>query len=342
MPEKLSPRMRTYYILIVAVIVLFSFGAIAGLLYLLEGLGVIPSLGIYTLISLLLVSGITVALMSYFIGRRVLTPLVKLSSASKEVARGNFDVTVSDSSKMEEVQSTFRNFNAMVRELKSISTLSSDFIANVSHEFKTPLSVIEGYAMLLQDDRLTAQEREDYLNKILVNTRRLNTLVGNILMLSKMETKPLPEQYTRFRLDEQLRQIVAQLEPQWSAKGISFRVRLDEVELLGWEQVLPYVWSNLISNAIKFSPSGSVIALTLLEQRECAVVTVSDRGCGMEPDVQERIFEKFYQGDTSHKAEGNGLGLALVRQIVELSQGVVEVESQPGKGSTFRVILPKS
>ncbi len=342
MPEKLSPRMRTYYILIVAVIVLFSFGAIAGLLYLLEGLGVIPSLGIYTLISLLLVSGITVALMSYFIGRRVLTPLVKLSSASKEVARGNFDVTVSDSSKMEEVQSTFRNFNAMVRELKSISTLSSDFIANVSHEFKTPLSVIEGYAMLLQDDRLTAQEREDYLNKILINTRRLNTLVGNILMLSKMETKPLPEQYTRFRLDEQLRQVVAQLEPQWSAKGISFRVRLDEVELLGWEQVLPYVWSNLISNAIKFSPSGSVIALTLLEQRECAVVTVSDRGCGMEPDVQERIFEKFYQGDTSHKAEGNGLGLALVRQIVELSQGVVEVESQPGKGSTFRVILPKS
>lgn len=342
MPEKLSPRMRTYYILIVAVIVLFSFGAIAGLLYLLEGVGVIPSLGIYTLISLLLVSGITVALMSYFIGRRVLTPLVKLSSASKEVARGNFDVTVSDSSKMEEVQSTFRNFNAMVRELKSISTLSSDFIANVSHEFKTPLSVIEGYAMLLQDDRLTAQEREDYLNKILVNTRRLNTLVGNILMLSKMETKPLPEQYTRFRLDEQLRQVVAQLEPQWSAKGISFRVRLDEVELLGWEQVLPYVWSNLISNAIKFSPSGSVIALTLLEQRECAVVTVSDRGCGMEPDVQERIFEKFYQGDTSHKAEGNGLGLALVRQIVELSQGVVEVESQPGKGSTFRVILPKS
>ena len=342
MPEKLSPRMRTYYILIVAVIVLFSFGAIAGLLYLLEGLGVIPSLGIYTLISLLLVSGITVALMSYFIGRRVLTPLVKLSSASKEVARGNFDVTVSDSSKMEEVQSTFRNFNAMVRELKSISTLSSDFIANVSHEFKTPLSVIEGYAMLLQDDRLTAQEREDYLNKILVNTRRLNTLVGNILMLSKMETKPLPEQYTRFRLDEQLRQVVAQLEPQWSAKGISFRVRLDEVELLGWEQVLPYVWSNLVSNAIKFSPSGSVIALTLLEQRECAVVTVSDRGCGMEPDVQERIFEKFYQGDTSHKAAGNGLGLALVRQIVELSQGVVEVESQPGKGSTFRVILPKS
>ena len=342
MPEKLSPRMRTYYILIVAVIVLFSFGAIAGLLYLLEGLGVIPSLGVYTLISLLLVSGITVALMSYFIGRRVLTPLVKLSSASKEVARGNFDVTVSDSSKMEEVQSTFRNFNAMVRELKSISTLSSDFIANVSHEFKTPLSVIEGYAMLLQDDRLTAQEREDYLNKILVNTRRLNTLVGNILMLSKMETKPLPEQYTRFRLDEQLRQVVAQLEPQWSAKSISFRVRLDEVELVGWEQVLPYVWSNLISNAIKFSPSGSVIALTLLEQKECAVVTVSDRGCGMEPDVQERIFEKFYQGDTSHKAEGNGLGLALVRQIVELSQGVVEVESQPGKGSTFRVILPKN
>ena len=341
MPEKLSPRMRTYYILIVAVIVLFSFGAIAGLLYLLEGLGVIPSLGIYTLISLLLVSGITVALMSYFIGRRVLTPLVKLSSASKEVARGNFDVTVSDSSKMEEVQTTFRNFNAMVRELNSIATLSNDFIANVSHEFKTPLTAIEGYAMLLQDSSLSPAEREEYLNKILFNTHRLSTLVGNILLLSKMESKSLSEQSTCFRLDEQLRQAVVALEPQWTEKGISFDAVLDPVNVTGCERLLSQVWTNLIGNAIKFSENGQEIAIRLLEQTECVVVSIQDHGCGMTPEIQAHIFEKFYQGDTSRRSMGNGLGLALVKRIVELSQGVIEVDSAPGEGSTFRVILPK-
>lgn len=333
--------MRTYYYLIIFIIILFSAGMVAGVLFLLDALGVVYQLSFSMLASLFIVAAVAAALMSYFIGRRILAPMVKLSKASKEVARGNFDITVSDSSKLEEVQTTFRNFNAMVRELNSISTLSNDFVANVSHEFKTPLTAIEGYAMLLQEPTLTAEERGEYLDKILYNTHRLTDLVGNILMLSKIESKSLAEQYKDFRLDEQIRQAVVSLESAWAEKDIVFNVDLDEVTLNGCEALLMHVWTNLISNAVKFSERGQSIEIRLLDQKECVVVSITDHGCGMTQEVQERIFEKFYQGDASHKSLGNGLGLSLVKRIVELSDGLIEVVSKPNKGSTFRVILPK-
>lgn len=339
--RKYSLRMRTYYLLIIFVVVVISFAAVAGALYLLQRLNVIHNLNFSTLLGLLFVSAIAGGLVSFFIGRRLLAPMVKLSNASKEVARGNFRITVEDGSKLEEVQTTFRNFNAMVRELDSISTLSNDFVANVSHEFKTPLTAIEGYAMLLQDSALSQAEREEYLNKILLNIHRLSTLVGNILMLSKIESKSLSEQSVVFRLDEQIRQAVVALEPQWTEKNIGFDAVLDPVSITGCESLLGQVWTNLIGNAIKFSEPGQEIGIRLLEQTECVVVSVTDHGCGMTPEVQKHIFEKFYQGDSSRKSLGNGLGLALVKRIVELSQGVVEVGSAPQQGATFRVILPK-
>lgn len=341
MNDKMSPRMRAYYSLIVVIIVLFSGAMVTGVLFLLDALNISYQLSYITLISIFVVAAVAGGMMSFFVGRRILAPLVKLSKASKEVARGNFSITVSDSSKLEEVQTTFRNFNAMVRELNSISTLSNDFVANVSHEFKTPLTAIEGYAMLLQDPSLSAQEHSEYLDKILFNIHRLTTLVGNILMLSKIESKSLAEQYTKFRLDEQLRQAVVSLEPAWSEKNISFDAALDEVVFYGCESLLTHVWTNLLGNAIKFSPDGQQIHIRLLDQKECVVVSIQDHGCGMTPEVQGRIFEKFYQADSSHKAHGNGLGLSLVKRIVELSDGVIEVLSKPGEGSTFRVILPK-
>ena len=341
MDYKLSPRMRLYFYLIVSVIVLITFGAVIAVLLVLRRSGDMASPGILSLASLVLVSLVASGLMSVFIGRRILTPMLKLSNASKEVAHGNFTVSVSDSSKMEEVQSTFRNFNAMVQELNSITTLSNDFIANVSHEFKTPLTAVEGYAMLLQDKELSDAEREEYLDKILYNTHRLSTLVENILILSKLESGPLPEQYTDFRLDEQLRQAVVILEPEWAKKSLSFDVQLDEVTFHGCESLLSHVWTNLLSNAVKFSAPGQEISLRLLEQTTCVVATVTDRGCGMDEATARRSFEKFYQGDTSRRADGNGLGLALVKRIVELSDGVIEVDSAPNQGSTFRVVLPK-
>ena len=324
MNDKMSPRMRVYYSLIVIIIILFSAGMVTGVLFLLDALGVAYHLTYLTLIALFVVSAVAGGLMSYFVGKRIIAPMRKLSKASKEVARGNFNITVSDSSK-----------------LNSNATLSNDFVANVSHEFKTPLTAIEGYAMLLQEPELSESERNEYLNLILLNTRRLTTLVGNILMLSKIESKSLAEQYQVFRLDEQIRQIVVSLEPEWSIKKLSFDVMLDEVSFNGCEGLLMHVWSNLLSNAIKFSDEGQVIEISLLDQKECVVVGVTDHGCGIPMEIQERIFEKFYQGDSSHRSEGNGLGLALVKRIVELSDGVIEVLSRPNEGSTFRVILPK-
>lgn len=341
MDYKLSPRMRLYFYLIVSIIVLITFGAVVAVLLILRRTGDMASPGILSLASLVLVSLVASGLMSVFIGRRILTPMLKLSNASKEVAHGNFNVSVSDSSKLEEVQTTFRNFNAMVQELNATTTLSNDFIANVSHEFKTPLTAVEGYAMLLQDSELPESERQEYLDKILYNTHRLSALVENVLILSKLESRPLPEQYAEFRLDEQLRQAVVILEPEWAKKELRLDVQLDEVTIRGCESLLSHVWTNLLTNAIKFSAPGQEISLRLLEQTNCVVVTVADHGCGMNEETRRRCFEKFYQGDTSRRADGNGLGLAMVKRIIELSDGVIEVDSAPHQGSTFRVVLPK-
>lgn len=341
MDNKYSPRMRLYYWLILIFIVVFSFIAVAGIMFSLEHMSLIKKLSLSALVALLAVALVVVSLMSYFVGRRILTPMVKLSKASKEVARGNYNICISDSSKLEEVQTTFRNFNAMVRQLDSISTLSSDFVSNVSHEFKTPLTAIEGYATLLQDHTLSQNDRDEYVEKIIYNTHRLSALVGSILTLSKIESDHLAPQYALFRLDEQIRQAVVMLEPEWSAKDILFDAVLDEITIHSCESLLLHVWTNLIGNAIKFSPVGSQIELRLFEQKECVVFSVQDHGCGMSKEVQAHIFDKFYQGDPSHKSKGYGLGLPMVKRIIELTDGVLELTSVPEEGSVFRVILPK-
>lgn len=329
--KRFSLRLRTYYLLIIAIVVIISFGAVVGALTALQQLGVIGHINVSTLVALLLVAAAASGSASFLVGRRVLAPMVKLSKASREVARGNYSITVEDPSKLEEVQTTLRNFNALVREMNRINNVTNDFVSSVSHEFKTPLTAIEGYAMLLQDTGLTQAERDEYLDKILYNTHRLSTLVGNILMLSKLENQSLSDQRSTFRLDEQLRQAVVMLEPQWEEKSLSFRAELDAVSVTACEPLLLQVWTNLIGNAIKFSEPGQELFLRLLDQTECAVVSVMDHGCGMTPEVQARIFEKFYQGDSSRKAMGNGLGLPLVKRIVELSDGVIEVDSAPGQ-----------
>lgn len=338
--KRFSLRLRTYYLLIIAIVVIISFGAVVGALTALQQLGVIGHINVSTLVALLLVAAAASGSASFLVGRRVLAPMVKLSKASREVARGNYSITVEDPSKLEEVQTTLRNFNALVREMNRINNVTNDFVSSVSHEFKTPLTAIEGYAMLLQDTGLTQAERDEYLDKILYNTHRLSTLVGNILMLSKLENQSLSDQRSTFRLDEQLRQAVVMLEPQWEEKSLSFRAELDAVSVTACEPLLLQVWTNLIGNAIKFSEPGQELSLRLLDQTECAVVSVMDHGCGMTPEVQARIFEKFYQGDSSHATGGNGLGLAMVKRIVELCGGRIRVKSELNKGTQFTVYLP--
>ena len=191
--KRFSLRLRTYYLLIIAIVVIISFGAVVGALTALQQLGVIGHINVSTLVALLLVAAAASGSASFLVGRRVLAPMVKLSKASREVARGNYSITVEDPSKLEEVQTTLRNFNALVREMNRINNVTNDFVSSVSHEFKTPLTAIEGYAMLLQDTGLTQAERDEYLDKILYNTHRLSTLVGNILMLSKLENQSLSD-----------------------------------------------------------------------------------------------------------------------------------------------------
>ena len=228
----------------------------------------------------------------------------------------------------------------MVKELAATETLQTDFISNVSHEFKTPINAIEGYASLLQDHQQSQDEQDAYIEKILFNTHRLSTLTGNILLLSKINNQSIHPQRTVFRLDEQVRQAIVALEQKWTEKDIDFDVELDKISYSGYESLLLHVWSNLIDNAIKFDPQGGMIALRLRQVEGTAVFTIDDNGPGVAPEEQERIFHKFYQSDNSHVMDGNGLGLPLVKKIVEFSGGTVTLENLPEAGCRFTVRLP--
>lgn len=278
--------------------------------------------------------------LALFVGRVIIQPILTLIRAFDELSRGNFAVQVPEESRIVEIREMNRHFNAMAYDLGHMETLRSDFVAGVSHEFKTPLAVIEGYATLLQNPGLPWEKREHYHEIILDNARRLSALSGNILTLSKLENQGMVVDRHAFRLDEQLREAILSLEQKWAAKEVVFDPDLPCQMYEGSEALLAQVWSNLLDNAVKNSPAGGVIRVALRRQRDWLAVEVADQGPGMSEEVQKHIFEKFYQGDPSRKAEGSGLGLALVRRIVDLCQGRIEVESAPGKGAKFTVFLP--
>ncbi len=275
-----------------------------------------------------------------YITHSFIDPITCLGKAMKEVAGGNFHVTMQSDSKLKEVRDIYESFNRMVKELGNTETLQTDFISSVSHEFKTPINAIEGYASLLQDHHQSPEEQETYIEKILFNTRRLSTLTGNILLLSKINNQSIRPQRTAYRLDEQIRQAIVALEQKWTEKNIDFDVELDKVTYSGYESLLLHVWSNLVDNAIKFDPPGGMICLRLRQADDEAVFTIDDNGPGVAPEEQKRIFHKFYQSDSSREMSGNGLGLALVKQIVEFSGGTVSVENLPEAGCRFTVRLP--
>ena len=280
------------------------------------------------------------ALLSMIMSRVVLAPVARLSAASRQIAGGDFDLNLTYDGAIEEYRDTYQSFNTMARELSTIETLRSDFIANVSHEFKTPLTTIEGYAMLLQDQELTAEERADCAQRILDSAGRLSGLVTNMLMLSKLEQQTTAVEKAPFWLDEQIRQVMVGLEPVWGPKELQLELDLPPVKFNGNESLLYHVWSNLLSNAVKFSPKGAPLTVTLKEQGGRVTFSVTDRGPGMSEDVQRHIFDKFYQGDSSRKQEGSGLGLPLAKRVAQLCGGSITVQSKPGAGSTFTGTLP--
>ena len=273
-------------------------------------------------------------------------PMKELADATAKVAQGDFSVYVPPlhtMDKLDFLDVMITDFNKMVEELGSIETLKTDFFSNVSHEIKTPLAVIQNNAELLSRDGTTEEERRECTESILHATRRLSDLVMNMLKLNKLEKQviqPVPQSYD---LCAQLCACALQFEDMWDKKDIEFKADLeDRAVIQADEGLLELVWTNLLSNAMKFTPAGGTITITERSDGEKRTVCVSDTGCGMDAATQARIFDKFYQGDPSHATEGNGLGLALVQRILELSGGTITVESAPGKGSAFTVTLPVS
>ena len=252
-----------------------------------------------------------------FLSIRYFGPVLKLKKAMQQVAEGDFSVRLETEKQMKEIRDIYSNFNLMVQELEATEILQTDFVSKVSHEFKTPISAIEGYATLLQDDDMPiSEEQEQYISKILFNTRRLSHLAGNILLLSKIEHQSIQTRQNWYRLDEQM-----------------------DVEYLGNENLICHVWDNLLSNAIKFSPCGGTIYIRMMPEGEKIRFSIENEGPQISEYSMKHIFDKFYQGDSSHKQEGNGLGLALVKQILNLCKGTVSVENIPGSGCRFTVIL---
>lgn len=269
-----------------------------------------------------------------------------IAVATRELVQGNFDTRIEPVGKL----ITDRNyneiidcFNKMAQELGSLETLRTDFIANVSHEMKTPLAVMQNYGALLQSPNLSEEQRIEYAKGVTDGSRRMADMMTNILKLNRLENQQIYPQSTDFDLGEQLCESLLQYENVWEKAEIEIETEFEEnVTVHADSELLSLVWNNLFSNAFKFTPAGGRVSVSLTADENYATVKVQDTGCGMSAEVGSHIFEKFYQGDTSHSTQGNGLGLALVKRVVDILKGEISVESTVGEGTTFTVKIHKA
>ena len=272
-------------------------------------------------------------------------PMRILSRAMRAVAAGDYSVRVKPvhaRNKFDYMDIMFEDFNRMAQELGSTETMKEDFIANVSHELKTPLAVIESYAGALRREDLTDEERREYAGTIAAASESLSALVSNILRLNKLENQQIVPNAEPYDLTRQLSDCALAHEADWERKDIEFDAQLEErAMILADESMLEIAFNNLIGNAVKFTePGGRIVLRQECEGDEVRVI-LSDTGCGMDEETMAHIFDKFYQGDTSHKSEGNGLGLAMARRVLEICGGSISVRSTPGEGSEFIVRLKR-
>lgn len=272
-------------------------------------------------------------------------PAKRISDAADKIISGDFSVRIKPQTKVA-TDDTFNEiiacFNKMAEELQSVETLRTDFIANVSHEMKTPLSVIQNYGAMLQSPDLPPEKRIEYAEGVTAGSRRLADMMTNILKLNRLENQQIFPQREKYNLGEQLCECLLQYETVWEKSNINIETDIkDDVIISADAELLSLVWNNLFSNAFKFTSSGGTVSLSLFEDGKNVSVKIADTGCGMTKEVGEHIFEKFYQGDTSHSSKGNGLGLALVKRVIDITQGEISVESAVNIGTTFTVRIPK-
>lgn len=273
-------------------------------------------------------------------------PVKRITDAAERIMQGDFSVRIKQQGKLG-TDDTFHKviecFNKMTEELGGVETLRTDFIANVSHEMKTPLAVMQNYGTLLQQPGLDEEKRIEYAKAVTDSSRRLADMMTNILKLNRLENQKIYPQTTVYDLGEQLCECLLQYENVWEKSEIEIETEIEEnVRVRADAELLSLVWNNLFSNAFKFTEPGGTVSLTLISTDSHAVVRVKDTGCGMSPDVGAHIFEKFYQGDSSHATQGNGLGLALVKRVVDIMQGEITVESIQDVGTTFTVKIRKA
>lgn len=283
--------------------------------------------------------GIVVGTISYFGSRMVLRFTSRLTNGISQIADGNFGFRL-DPEKAGPLKETFINFNKMGAELQSVQTLHNDFINNFSHEFKTPITSINGFAMLLLEDNVSEEDKRKYLQIIADQSERLAAMSSNTLLLSKLESQQIITDKKLYSLDEQIKQCAILLSKEWGKKDINFSAELDVVSYTANADLMQQVWINLLSNAIKFTPEHGEITVNLKKENDTVRVTISDTGKGMSEEEMARIFAKYYQGDSSHSNKGLGLGLSIAKRIIELCEGKIEVTSKLNEGSTFTVYLP--
>lgn len=288
--------------------------------------------------------------LTLFTRRKIMTtyeePMQNLAKATRMVANGDFSVyvpTLNTSDKLDYLDVMILDFNKMVEELGSIETLKTDFVSNVSHEMKTPIAIIKNYAELIKMDKITEEQRKEYAQSIIDASVRLSNLISNILKLNKLENQTITPEVEAYDVCRQLCECAILFEDAWEEKEIELEIDIEDVAMVrADESLLELVWNNLLSNAIKFTEPGGTIAIRQASKNKEIQVSVSDTGCGMSSESMKHIFDKFYQGDTSHSKEGNGLGLAMVKRIIELLDVEINVSSEEGKGSTFTITLPSA
>ncbi len=338
--------LHAYIVLFVFLIMVFAGGICLIIFSILDALGLAKHMYVVPMLLPLVMLGACTIIGSFLtaaLAGLLLKPLSDLRKGLANVAKGDFSVRINDMSHNHEIRTLQNNFNLMAQELQNTELFRNDFINDFSHEFKTPMVSIYGFAKQLKKGGLTKEQEQEYIDIIISESQRLINMSSNILTLNKLEKQEIITDKKKFRLDEEIRRSILLLEGQWSKKNIDVIPELCEIEYYGNAETLKQVWLNVIGNAIKYTPENGEINITLEvnpENKSELKIAICDNGIGMDKATKERMFEKFYQGDASRATGGNGLGLAMVKRIVQLCGGRIEVESEPGRGTDFYIYLP--